>query len=105
MSASLLWLVLALVLGLIGWGMFTLTRHAVHVGGVERGRLGYALAVPPALACGLLVLRIIPEVWGDPASFGLWPMLVSMMLGLWALYILVIRVVAVVSDRVRARRA
>jgi hypothetical protein len=58
--------------------------------------------VPPALAYGLLVLRIVPEVRLDPTSFGLWPMLVSMMLGLWAIYILVIRVVAVVSGRLRA---
>ncbi|MCU0910103.1 MAG: hypothetical protein MUE98_01765 [Rhodobacteraceae bacterium] len=105
MAPAVLWLVLAFVLGLIGWGMFTLTRHAVRVGGADRGRLGLVLAVPPALAYGLLILRIIPEVRFDPAAVGLWPMLVSMMLMLWMLYILVIRVVAVLSGRIRAPRA
>jgi hypothetical protein len=93
METDLVWLALALVLGLIGWGMFALNRwlaRARVTAGVPW--LPGVLALLPAAVYALAVGRFLIEVRADPASNGLWPLMVAFLLIAWAFYAVALRV-------------
>ena len=93
METDLVWLAVALVLGLIGWGMFVLNRRVARArvtAGVPW--LPGALAVPPAAVYAMAVGRFLIEVRADPTSNNLWPLMVAFLLIAWAFYMLALRV-------------
>jgi hypothetical protein len=93
METDLVWLALALGLGLTGWGMFALNRwlaRARITAGVVW--LPGALALPPAAVYTFAVGRFLIEVRADPASNSLWPLMVTFLLIAWAFYAVALRI-------------
>jgi len=93
MGTDLIWLAIAIVLGLIGWGMFALNRWVARTR-VTTGVpwLPTALALPPAAVYALAVGRFLIEVRADPTSNNLWPLMVAFLLITWAFYAAALRV-------------
>lgn len=93
METDLVWLALALALGLIGWGMFALTRWLARTRVTATVPwLPGVLALLPAAIFALAIGRFLIEVRADPASNNLWPLMVAFLLIAWAFYAVAVRI-------------
>jgi hypothetical protein len=93
MTFDPLWLAIALILSLIGWGMFVANRWLARAR-ITAGRpwVPGALAALPATVYALVVGRFLVEVLIDPTSNTLWPLMVAFLLIAWAFYALALRI-------------
>lgn len=104
MAELVAWLAVAVVLGLIGWGMFALTRRAARTR-VTAGRrwLPLALALAPAAFYAVVILNFLAGVLVDPTSNNLWPLIVAFLLALWLAYALALRLLLGIAGLLFAR--
>jgi len=75
---------LAIVLGLLGLGMWALTLRAA---GRPAGPVARLAAGLPAAVYAVVMGWMLLDMAGDPTAAGLWPLSVAGMLFLWMLYI------------------
>jgi hypothetical protein len=84
--------IIGLVLALLGRAMWWLTARAAATPLTEdRPALRALLAALPALAYGAAVLPMLLDMAADPTAANLWPLAVTGLLTLWALYAALLR--------------
>ncbi len=94
--------VIGLVLALLGRAMWWLTTRAAATPLTEnRPGLQVTMAALPALGYGAVVLPMLLDMATDPSAANLWPLAITGLLALWALYAALLRLTLILAGAAR----